>query len=509
MDLEGKKVIIKFEEKLYKHLYNFLLQNQMEQISYIFCHTSITGSSIVILPKKIILFENNEAILKKHSARVWVDTDGVNEVYYRFINSDYTCMINCHSHPFDKGDVWFSSVDDASDRNEFEYFCSEIKKGKNIKQKDDNILPVSMVWGVNTIAVRTFSERKKSFVPLDQVVVLSEPIRYITPVNRMKNGWCNSSIFPGTVFCQKYAFDYKEIFNRQILAFGEEGQKVLSGLTVSIIGLGGIGSILGEGLCRLGIRRFILVDHDKLELSNMNRWQGAEFNDNNRYKVDVAGEKLGKMFPDVTVTGFKTTLFDELAVKSIKNSDCIIGCLDNHETRYFLNRISLQYLIPFIDGSTIIESESGKVIGLKVKLSIVLPGKTRCMDCSEIKYYDIKKVREFFLDAETRRNLQRGGYIKGNNDITAPAVYPLNMHIASLMLVEFLNIFTGFKPVSWNICTDVLNLDSAERKHLDTKQYLEEPTGRCLVCEDYKAAGDSEKLDYFLYYDREIDLPGD
>ena len=146
---------------------------------------------------------------------------------------------------------------------------------------------------------------------------------------------------------------------------------------------------------------------------------------------------------------------------------------------------------------------------MNIRSALVLPGRTRCLDCSMIQYYDIRKVKEFFLDAETRRNLRQGGYIKGDSDIPAPAVYPLNMSIASLMLMEFLNLFTGFKPIYWNICLDLLNLDSKDRKHLSTEDLLEEPTGQCLICEDYKATGDSENLDYFLKINRLINLPED
>lgn len=186
MDLKQKEISITFEVNLYDKLRRFLLQNQMEQMSYLFCHTSTNDTSINILPKKIIFFENDGSLLKKGSVRVWLDPDMVNEVYYRFINSDFNCLINCHSHPFERGDVFFSNVDDDSDWKESKYFNSEIRRGKLIKQRNENILHASIVLGQHAIAARTIDLERKTFIPIDKIKILSEPVKIITPTNKKK-----------------------------------------------------------------------------------------------------------------------------------------------------------------------------------------------------------------------------------------------------------------------------------------------------------------------------------
>lgn len=55
-----------------------------------------------------------------------------------------------------------------------------------------------------------------------------------------------------------------ERFDRQILLFGEEGQEKLAAATVAIVGVGGLGSHVVQQLAYLGIRRFLLVDGERV-----------------------------------------------------------------------------------------------------------------------------------------------------------------------------------------------------------------------------------------------------
>src|SRR5262249_10800834 len=66
-----------------------------------------------------------------------------------------------------------------------------------------------------------------------------------------------------------------QLFDRQVRAFGEAGQRALASMTVAIIGLGGTGSVTAQQLAHLGVRRFVLIDPDRIEASNLNRVVGA------------------------------------------------------------------------------------------------------------------------------------------------------------------------------------------------------------------------------------------
>src|ERR1019366_462501 len=68
--------------------------------------------------------------------------------------------------------------------------------------------------------------------------------------------------------------DPDAVFDRNVRAFGGPVQTALGQLTVGIVGCGGTGSAVAEQLVRLGVRRFILVDPDKLSASNVTRVYG-------------------------------------------------------------------------------------------------------------------------------------------------------------------------------------------------------------------------------------------
>jgi hypothetical protein len=487
------RTVVKFEKEIYNALNSYLLQNNFEQFCFLFCHVAVSQDQITFIPKKIIVFENNQQIVQQHQASICVDKTVVNEAYVRFIESEYTAIINCHSHPFENHDVWFSGVDDESDIHHTRYALTDLTRAKREFGKDSNIYYLSFVLGQETVAARYYDLDLKRFVAIDKLVVLDDPIKYILPTNSSKKKLLSKHD--------------REILDRQILAFGESGQKVISTLSVSIIGVGGVGSIVVEGLARLGVRNFTLVDPDKIEPSNLNRFQGASYEDIHDYKVNVCKRNLQKFFPDVQVKAISSSLFTNEVVEAVKNSDIILGCLDGEETRYFLNRLSLQYLLPYIDAGVVIRSDGISVSGLFSRLAVVIPGLTRCLNCSRIQYYDEMKARLYFLDSGTKNNLQKNGYIGNSDDITAPSVYPLNLGVSSYVLFEFLNIFTGYKSTYWNLVVDYMNLNSDIRKCLDIKQDIEQPTGNCLNCESYKGVGDYESLNYFLSQNRKFVFP--
>jgi molybdopterin/thiamine biosynthesis adenylyltransferase len=256
------------------------------------------------------------------------------------------------------------------------------------------------------------------------------------------------------------------------------------------------------------VKDIVLVDEDKLELSNLNRWQGSRMDDIGKKKTDILKERLSTMAPSVNITSIGRSVLSHEAIDELKSCDCILGCVDTHHIRFFLNRFCTQYLIPYLDCSTGIIMDKGKIAKIGSRIATVIPSVTRCLDCSDIEYYKAEDVQNKFTDNETYRNLKRNKYIQDeDNSIHAPAVYPVNMLTCSILLMEFMNLFWGFKPVFWNTYLDYLSFSREKQYSCDQEMHAESPNTSCLYCNEYIGTGDSESLEYFLGGEKEIDLP--
>lgn len=90
-------------------------------------------------------------------------------------------------------------------------------------------------------------------------------------------------------------------FSRTELLIGKDGIKKLNTSKVAIFGIGGVGSFVLEGLVRVGVENFILIDDDKVCLTNLNRQIIATHKTVGKYKVEVAKERILEINPNANV----------------------------------------------------------------------------------------------------------------------------------------------------------------------------------------------------------------
>lgn len=90
-------------------------------------------------------------------------------------------------------------------------------------------------------------------------------------------------------------------FSRTQLLLGKEGMAALRAAAVAVFGIGGVGSYTAEALARSGVGRLILVDDDKVCLTNVNRQLIATRRTVGRRKVDVMRERILEINPDAQV----------------------------------------------------------------------------------------------------------------------------------------------------------------------------------------------------------------
>ncbi len=122
---------------------------------------------------------------------------------------------------------------------------------------------------------------------------------------------------------------------------GRELQRKFTSAVVAVCGLGGLGSNIAASLARAGIGRLILIDFDRVELSNLHRQQ-YKVSQIGRYKTEAMAENLKEIAP-YTELGIHTARITESnAAELLKNADIICEAFDNAECKAMLVNLVLE-----------------------------------------------------------------------------------------------------------------------------------------------------------------------
>ena len=100
-------------------------------------------------------------------------------------------------------------------------------------------------------------------------------------------------------------------FSRTQLILGKESIEKLNNSTVAVFGIGGVGAYAVEALARSGVGRFVLIDDDKVCMTNINRQIIATFNTVGKYKCDVMKERILEINPKAIVEVHKCFFLPE------------------------------------------------------------------------------------------------------------------------------------------------------------------------------------------------------
>jgi len=163
-------------------------------------------------------------------------------------------------------------------------------------------------------------------------------------------------------------------YDRQIMirGLGEDGQEKLKQAKVIIAGSGGLGSTASLYLAAAGAGTIRIVDHDRVELSNLNRQILHWDKDIGRKKVDSAAEKLSQLNQDVKIETVDETINETNISQLVAGFDLIVDAMDNLPTRYLLNKAAIENHVPFIHGA---------VYGFEGRAMTIIPGQTACLKC--------------------------------------------------------------------------------------------------------------------------------
>ena len=124
---------------------------------------------------------------------------------------------------------------------------------------------------------------------------------------------------------------------------GEELHKAFSSATVAICGLGGLGSNIAMALVRAGIGKLILIDFDRVDITNLHRQQ-YKADQIGMYKTDALADNLREINPYIELETHTERITEENAITLLKGADIICEAFDDAECKAMLTNTILSEL---------------------------------------------------------------------------------------------------------------------------------------------------------------------
>ena len=124
---------------------------------------------------------------------------------------------------------------------------------------------------------------------------------------------------------------------------GKELQQAFSSATVAICGLGGLGSNIAIDLARAGIGKLILIDFDRVDITNLHRQQ-YKADQIGRYKTEALADNLREIAPYIELEIHTEHITEDNAVTLLQGVDIICEAFDNAEAKAMLTDIVLSEL---------------------------------------------------------------------------------------------------------------------------------------------------------------------
>ncbi len=176
---------------------------------------------------------------------------------------------------------------------------------------------------------------------------------------------------------------------------------------VMIIGLGSVGTWVAQSLLMSGVKNFIFVDADTVELSNLHRQCGFSEKQIGQKKVDAFSSRLKEMTGDVNIERVYDMLTHRFFKEhSFQKIDLIINCADYptvDETSRIVGEFAMQNGIPHVIGGGYNLHQS--LIG-----EVIMPGKTACLECFRMNLDDLNEIDTSNIKKLENKNRKIGSF---------------------------------------------------------------------------------------------------
>lgn len=330
--------------------------------------------------------------------------------------------ILCHSHP---SDIPYSPSDDHGERRVFEILRTFIPR---------KAPTASLLFFPGGVRGRVWLPEARTPATLSEVIVIGRRVERI-PVQS------GSSTAP---------WSPKSTYDRQVRAFGADGQAAISRAKVGIVGVGGTGSSAAEQLVRLGVDELVLIDPDRIDPTSLTRVYGTfscsldrrwwQLRTENPLKVEAVADHLRKIRPNVRIKTLPHSVVQQEAGVSLLDRDIVFLCTDEHWGRSVVNQIAYQYFVPVINLGVRIAAEDGLIRGAAGAIDVLRPDNP-CLWCGQ--FLRAERIAAESMPRSSREALEKEGYVEGI-DSPAPSVVSLTTTLSGMAVTLFIQLLTGF-----------------------------------------------------------------
>lgn len=416
------RVRLKITQQDFERLKALVFANlPLEAGAFALAGIATTESGMDILVRRYVEIPQ-ELFRLQTEVRLELEPRAVNGII-ALCESNQLGAVVCHSHAVDSP---YSPSDDYGEKKLFDTMRKFIP---------EHAPTASLLFYPGGVRGRIWLPGQSNPSSIDEIIVIGRAI------DRYSNS-------------RPHDFQVDERFDRQVRAFGTQGQALIEGSRVAIAGVGGTGSSVAEQLVRLGIKDMLLVDPDEFETSNLTRMYGTFVDpvDTRRWqfwkhksppskKVDLVATHLRRINPKLHVQGVAQNIVKDSAAKLLRDRDVIFLCTDEHWGRSVVNQVAYQYMIPTINiGMTITGRNSSVESGIGI-VDILFPHKA-CLWCKQ--FLNSNRISAESMPSADRTIRQEEGYIE-NIDTIQPSVISINTTLAGIAVTQFIQLLTGFQ----------------------------------------------------------------
>jgi len=366
------------------------------------------------------------------SSHVAFEMRGLRESFRRCEEQDLVFGF-AHNHP--NGLDEFSEVDDANELTLLTAICN--RNGPNLSL-------VGLLWNTTTWRARV----RRASSP-------AQPIhaRHVAVTDRPLRISCADNLTPAS-----------DVQARQEAAFGTPFIRKLGSLRAAVVGLGGTGSPTATLLARAGVGELVLIDPDRLEMSNLNRVRGASRDDVGEFKAEVLAKFIRGLGLPTLVTALPVRVDSPEGVDALASCDVVFGCTDDQVGRELLNTAAYAYALPYIDvglggalgvggdGQPYLRYHHGRI-------STLLPEAGECLFCQGVlteqwirRDYALRETPD--LDEAQARER----YLEGGAE-AAPGVGPFTSAVADFGVATLFDLVSPFRRFPSELRWDAFSID--------------------------------------------------